>query len=41
MSIDCWRANQLFDAGAGLVAITAIAPHLRLEVFQSFPDGPV
>ena len=34
-------ANELFDAGAGLVAITAVAPHLAIEEVMQAARGPI
>jgi aspartate racemase len=34
-------ANELFDAGADLVAVTAIAPHLAIEEIARVARGPV
>ncbi|OYV32165.1 MAG: Asp/Glu racemase [Rhodospirillales bacterium 20-64-7] len=34
-------ANQLFDAGAELVAVTAVAPHLAIEQIARIARGPV
>ncbi len=34
-------ANQLFDAGAELVAVTAIAPHLAIEEIERVARGPI
>jgi aspartate racemase len=34
-------ANELFDAGADLVAVTAVAPHLAIEEIARVARGPV
>jgi aspartate racemase len=34
-------ANELFDAGAELVAVTAIAPHLAIEEIMRVARGPM
>jgi aspartate racemase len=34
-------ANQLFDAGAEFVAITAVAPHLAIDEISRVAQGPV
>ena len=34
-------ANGLFDAGAELVAVTAIAPHLAIDEIKSVARGPI
>ena len=34
-------ANTLFDAGADLVAVTAVAPHLAIEEIAAVARGPV
>jgi len=34
-------ANELFDAGANLVAVTAVAPHLAIEEIAGMARGPV
>lgn len=35
------QANKLFDAGAGVVAITAVAPHLAYKEVMQIARGPV
>jgi len=35
------QANNLFDAGAGVVAITAVAPHLAYKEMMQTARGPV
>ena len=34
-------ANELFDAGAGLVAVTAVAPHLAVTDMARVSRGPI
>ena len=34
-------ANELFDAGAGLVAVTAVAPHLAIREIMRVAHGPI
>ena len=34
-------ANQLFDAGADLVAVTAVAPHIAADELQRAARGPI
>jgi aspartate/glutamate racemase len=34
-------ANELFDAGAALVAVTAIAPHLAIDEITRVARGPI
>lgn len=34
-------ANQLFDGGAGLVAVSAVAPHLAIKEISAQARGPV
>lgn len=34
-------ANQLFDAGAELVAVTAVAPHLAIREIKQVARGPI
>jgi len=34
-------ANELFDAGVQLVAVTAVAPHLAIDQIASVARGPV
>ena len=33
-------ANELFDAGAELIAVTAVAPHLAIDEVSQAARGP-